>query len=130
MFSLHLESMSNAQSIEQFINETTPSSGRFAYAFIVGGCDETSCKKYVLNALASVQALKHFNSTADVHFKVRMSANVTDSRLPPDQEKWLTSAGVNLQYLPKLSVDNLGTITLEKFRVLEMTDYDRVWIPT
>ena len=101
--------------------------GKFAYAFVVGGCTASSCTGYVLNVIASSQVLKQHNSTADVHFKVRMSADTSDERLPIEHERWLSKAGVHLQYLPKVKVDNFGSITMEKFRVLEMTDYDRVY---
>jgi hypothetical protein len=100
--------------------------GKFAYAFIVGGCSLTSCLGYLLNVIVANQVLKDHNSTSDVVFQVRMASSINETRLPIEHETWLHKSGILLKYLPKVRVDNFGTATLEKFRVLEMTEYDRV----
>jgi hypothetical protein len=101
--------------------------GRFAVAYIIAGCSRTSCMGYILNALAASQVLQYHNSTADVVFKVRMASRINDTRLPVQQEEWLLKSGIKLAYLPKVLADNFGTATMEKFRVLEMVEYDRVY---
>jgi hypothetical protein len=101
--------------------------GKFAYAYIIAGCTLESCNGYVLNAIVASQVLQHYNSTADAVFWVRMAAQLNDTTLPVEIENWLHKAGVKLQYLPKVRYDNFGTATMEKFRVLEMTEYDRVY---
>jgi hypothetical protein len=101
--------------------------GRFAVAYIIAGCSLTSCMGYILNALAASQVLQYHNSTADVVLKVRMASNINDTRLPVQQEEWLLKSGIKLAYLPKVLEDNFGTATMEKFRVLEMVEYDRVY---
>jgi hypothetical protein len=100
--------------------------GKFAYAYIVGGCSLTSCLGYLLNAIVANQILKDHNSTSDVVFQVRMASRINETRLPIEHETWLRKSGIHLKYLPKVRVDNFGTATLEKFRVLEMIEYDRV----
>jgi hypothetical protein len=59
-----------------------------------------------------------------------MSTNIAteeEARFDPQYETWLQKAGVHLSYLPRVAVDNFGTATLEKFRVYELLDYDRVY---
>jgi hypothetical protein len=101
--------------------------GRFAVAYIIAGCSLTSCTGYILNALAASQVLQYHNSTADVVLKIRMAAHINDTRLPVQQEEWVLKSGIKLAYLPKVVVDTFGTATMEKFRVLEMVEYDRVY---
>jgi hypothetical protein len=116
--------------IEKVPNVSGPLSktyGKFAYAYIIAGCTLESCNGYVLNAIVASQALQRYNSTADVVLWVRMVAHLNDTTLPAEIENWLHKAGVKLKYLPKVQYDNFGTATMEKFRVLEMTEYDRVY---
>ena len=101
--------------------------GKFAYAFIISGCTgATSCTGYILNIIAAAQVLRNSNSTADIVLQVRMAAHDNSTRLPLEQQEWLKKSRVRLRYLPKVSRDNFGVATMEKFRVLEMTEYDRV----
>lgn len=101
--------------------------GKFAYAYTIAGCDnQDSCVGYILNALVAARILSHYNSTSDVVFLVRMASWINETRLPSEQEEWLTKAGVKLVYVPKLRVDSFPTATLEKFRTLELLQYDRV----
>jgi hypothetical protein len=111
-------------------SNTTPKPPRFAIAFVVSGCKPLTCTGYILNAIVTATILKHVNSTADVIFLARMSTNIAkdeDAQFDPQYETWLQKAGVHLSYLPRVSVDNFGTATLEKFRVYELLDYDRVY---
>jgi hypothetical protein len=57
---------------------------------------------------------------------VRMAASCEHSRLSLQQEEWLKKAGVKLAYIPSAQVDSFGTAVLEKFRVFEMTEHDRL----
>jgi len=95
---------------------------RFALAYAISGCTETSCLGYVLNSLVAAAVLA--DSSLDKVILVRMMGNAT--RLP--QEKWLLQAGYRVQYVPPVRVDNFGVATLEKFRVWELTEYDRVMV--
>mgnify|MGYP005855101837 CR=1 FL=1 len=75
----------------------------------------------------------------DIIMMIRMAGNKEDNlngtittttkvqrRVHPDQERWMKKAGVRLAYLPSLKRDNFATSTLEKIRVLELTEYERV----
>jgi hypothetical protein len=107
---------------------------KFAYAFAVAACTPESCQPYVLNAIVASTVLKHHNSSSDVVFLARMASNDPENanrnsseKLSCQQEYWLRQAGIKLYYLPKVKMDNFGTVSLEKFRVLEMTKYERVY---
>ena len=101
---------------------------QFAYAFIVSGCTEKSCLGYLLNAIAAKEVLSQVGSVADVVFMVRMAKNKKGEvfKLPVQHESWLKKSNIQLRYLPSVRKDNFGTATLEKFRTLELLEYDRV----
>lgn len=99
---------------------------RFAYAYMISGCTASSCQGYFLNLVAAAHILHKSNTTADILLRVRMAANSPLERLPVEQEEWLNKSGILFDYMPKLPVDNFGVATLEKFRVLELLEYDRV----
>eukprot|EP00980_Cylindrotheca_fusiformis_P008152 scaffold1727_cov133-Cylindrotheca_fusiformis.AAC.55 len=125
------ESETSPQSYMRANNETSKT--EFAYAFTVAACTIESCQPYVLNAIVASTILKHYNSNADVVFVVRMASKKAGddptkiTQLSCQQEYWLRQAGIKLYYLPNVKIDNFGTVSLEKFRVLEMTKYDRVY---
>ena len=102
--------------------------GRFDYTFDVSGCDRESCLGYVLNALATAHALRRGRSRADILFVVHMAAG--HDRLAGEQEGWLAAAGIRLRFLDRThragSIVNFGMATLNKFRILQATEYDRV----
>lgn len=100
--------------------------GKFAYLYAIGGCTETSCLAYVLNVVVAAHLFQRYNSTADIILLVRISSFVNSTTLAPKLERYLEKAGVTFQYLPKVEIDNFATSTIEKFRVLELLEYDRV----
>jgi hypothetical protein len=55
-----------------------------------------------------------------------MASNDNSTRLSPQHEEWIRKSGVKLSYLDKVRHDTFGVATMEKFRILEMTEYKRV----
>ena len=100
--------------------------GRFAYAYQISGCSEKSCYGYILNLIAAAHILRRAKSQAKIIAHFRMSARSTAERLDAQHEEWLKRSGVDVRYMKKVAVDNFGTATLEKFRVMEMAEFDRV----
>ena len=101
--------------------------GKFAYAYVIAGCTLDSCTGYILNAIVASRIWKEHNATtADIILMVRMSNSIKEIRLAQEVENWLRKANIKLRYLPKVAVDNFGTASIEKFRVLELIEYDRV----
>ena len=101
---------------------------RFAYAFLIAGCkpENPTYRGYIYNIAIAKEILKEFNSTADVVVMVRMHVDTDHEKLPPGDEDILTKTGVIVKYIPKPLTDNFHTAMMDKFRILELTDYDRV----
>lgn len=106
---------------------TTPSSN-FVYAFLIAGCDpqKPSYLGYIYNAMITKEILIEQNSTVDVMVLLRMNTESKHTRLPPEHEEFLSKCGILFQYLPKPLMDNFHTAMMDKFRVLQLTQYQRV----
>ncbi len=103
---------------------------RFAYAFLIAGCDpvKPSYKGYIYNVVVAKEILKSRGSVADIVVFIRMHglASYRYHRLPESDEALLKKSGVIINYLPRPLADNFHTAMMDKFRILELTDYDRV----
>ena len=55
-----------------------------------------------------------------------MHADSKYTALPPEDEAILTKSGVIVKYIPKPITDNFHTAMMDKFRILELTEYERV----
>ena len=101
---------------------------RFAYAFLVAGVEpeKPSYKGYIYNIAIAKDILKQMNSTADVVIMVRMHALTDATSFPKEDEEILSKAGVIIKYIPPPITDNFYTAMMDKFRILELTEYDRV----
>jgi len=119
-------SMSSGHQIDSSLLNNATASAKFAYAYSIAGCTEDSCVGYILNSVVASAILRRHNSTSDIVLIVRMNRAVSAEQLPPEQEQWIQKSGIRLLYVPKVAQDNFATATLEKFRVLELLDYDRV----
>jgi hypothetical protein len=105
------------------IDESQPSpTHKHAIAYLMAGCDESSCLAYLLNLLVAKSILDYYNFTGDVVAMIRLGPHLT--QIP--QHSWLERAGIVIRYLPSLAVDNFALAQLEKFRVMNLTDYDRI----
>lgn len=117
--SLHAQNSSSLQAQD---------TSRFAYVFLMAGCDPTNPNYlgYIYNIMISKRMLVERGSTQDVLILVRMHAKVDDTVLPAEQESMLSKTGVKIKYLPKPEVDNFHTAMMDKFRILTLTEYERV----
>ena len=104
-------------------------SPKFAYAFLLAGVfpETLSSNGAFYGILVANEFFKHVvNSTADVVVMVRIHKDSNATTFTPDQEDLFHRAGIKLEYLPKANVDNFFTATFDKFRLLALTEYDRV----
>lgn len=107
----------------------------YAYAYLIAGCDPSNNPEYpaylgyIYNIAIGLELLKQeFNSTADVIVMVRMHKDTNHTKLPPQHEAIMTRLGAIIKYIPKPNkVDNFRSAILDKFRILELTEYDRVF---
>lgn len=101
---------------------------RFAYAFLVAGChpEETMYLGYIYNIIIAKKILMDRGSTQDVFVMIRMHKDTNSTRLPPEHESIFIKAGVKFKYIPKPLVDNFHTAMMDKFQILNLTQYERV----
>jgi hypothetical protein len=102
---------------------------KFAYAFLIAGCDPKvpNYRGYIYNVIiAKYLFLKEFKTSTDVIVMIRMHADSPLETLPKEDEDLLTKVGIIVKYLPKPLIDNFHTAMMDKFRILELTTYDRV----
>lgn len=102
--------------------------GRFAYAFVIGGCnpEDGAYRNYIFNILVAAKVLRDQGSRADVVAFFQLSYNTPDEQLPSDDTRLLDAMGIQYRYIPKDPNESFYSIVLEKFRVLTLVEYDRV----
>jgi lipopolysaccharide biosynthesis glycosyltransferase len=102
---------------------------KWAYAYLMAGVDVDypSYLGIFYNILISASILEQHHTKADIVVMVQMSANATSHRLTPREEHILSSLpNVRIYYLDIPPRQSFYTIQMEKFRILEMTEYDRI----
>jgi hypothetical protein len=104
--SKELKSQTHQQPQQQKKN-TASTSGRFAYIYLMAGCDPKKKERYigyVLNILIAKYILRKSGSDADVMVLTRMSSETDDETIP--EQELLEKADVIVRYLPKVHTDN------------------------
>lgn len=102
---------------------------KFAYVYVLAGVDPESIMKAgnLYSVLVSNEFIRMVNSIADVVVLIRLHKDSNATRLKPDQEHLLQQEGIKVKYLPgPPRVDNFFTAVMEKFRILDLTEYNRV----
>lgn len=120
---------------------STTAAPRFAYAYVVGGCDpdRPAYRNFLYNILINTDTIRSGDtaSTADVVVFVQMAAESQVDRLPRADEDMMTEqqqqqkgegAGrTYIEYIPKATANQtLDDLMMEKFRIVSLTQYDRV----
>ena len=103
-------------------------SSSFAYAHIIGGCDplEGSYRNYMLNIALSHYLRVRDGSVADTIVMVQMRYASDATELPRKDKALLDKLGIQVKYLPKNPNESFYHLMLDKFRILQWTEYDRV----
>jgi lipopolysaccharide biosynthesis glycosyltransferase len=107
---------------------TTTRQARFAYAYVVGGCDPQNpvFRKFLYQILINTYLQRKEGSTADVIVFVQISYRSSARSLPAADSRFLKAMNIQIQYLPKSKTESFDQLQMEKFRVLDLTRYDRV----
>ncbi|CAB9512856.1 expressed unknown protein [Seminavis robusta] len=146
-FSLASVILQEAKLIRPFggADETNRREPKFAYAFLLAGIptEDTSGSAFgnekfqkqpkdayrglLYNVLVSVKILQDSGSKADFVLFVH-TASTTFQELPPQDYQLFQQLNVTVKYLPPTPslVNEFSTLVLEKFRILELVQYDRV----
>jgi hypothetical protein len=120
---------------KSFVTVESPNitDSKYAYAFLLGGAMSTKPGSDHRGGLYSVVAAAHnlrrHNSTADIVLMVQISTMSNATRLPEQQEQVLRRLNIRFLYLPKYSdpkFEKFYNLMMEKFRILSLTEYERV----
>ncbi len=116
------------QGQEQLLQQNSTRPERFAYAYLIAGCDpqKPSYLGYVYNIIVSKRILLERGSKADVVVMVRMRSETEATTLPSEHEQMFAKSGVIVKYIPKAHVDNFHTAMIDKFRILNLMEYTRI----
>lgn len=121
-----------------FLDDKSNGEAKWAYAFLVAGCDISSplsYRNYFYNILVASSLLQKQNSSSDILVMIQLTKTSNATQLPKADLKWLEmplSSSVNgksklrIHYLPPPLRDNFYNSQLEKFRILEFSKYDRI----
>jgi hypothetical protein len=100
---------------------------RFSYAFLIGGVheDNPGYRGFLYNVMIATRILRDHNSTADVNLMIQFAHQSKWVAIPED--KAVRSMSINIVYLkrPKAPL-SFADIQLQKFKILQWTQYDRV----
>ena len=110
---------------------TSTSCDNISYAFVIGGCNPEDGRYlgFFYNVLVAARRLRNEGSQADVMLLLQLSPNATiHTTLPLAQETALQALNVRIKYLPKSATESFYDTVLNKFRVLELTQYCRVML--
>ena len=70
--------------------------------------------------------LHYAGSSQDFVVLIRMHEMSSAIKLPNEHEELLKKSNFVIKYLPKPVTDNFHTAMMDKFRVLELDEYDRI----
>jgi len=114
---------------EQGILSTPSNPSLYAYAFVIGGCDpdRPSYRNYIHNVLVATHILRQKGSRSDVHLFIQMACRSPHTQLVAEEVRWLHAMDISIRYLPKHRDESFYKIMLEKFQILRLTQYRRVF---
>ncbi len=104
----------------------------FAYAFVIGGCDPEkppTYQNYLFNIAIATKMLREVNSTADVVALFQMGQDMpAGASLPQRDLQLLHALGVYVYYIPQQTTgrQSFYRTQLDKFRILGLTQYERI----
>ena len=101
----------------------------YAYAYVIGGCDpyNPSYRGFLYNVLVSTRLLRDQGSMNDVVIFAQLSYNYSDGTTLPDVDvKALRGLNIQIYYIPPSPYESFYETVMNKFRVLQLTQYRRV----
>ena len=107
--------------------ESVPSSP-FAYAFVLGGIheDRHAYKGFLYDVLIATKVLRKLGSTADFWIWTQLSPDSNRTTLPTEDVRLLTALNIHISELEKPAHESFAQVVYSKFRLLQMTQYQRV----
>jgi hypothetical protein len=120
----HPQQKDNNQTLSTMVSLTSP----FAFVYVIGGCDPSrpSYRGYLYNILISTYIQHQHGSTADTVVYIQMIHSIDAETLPERDVRPLRQLGIHIRYIPKNHDESFHRIILQKFIVLNLTEYSRV----
>ncbi|KAL7563032.1 hypothetical protein ACA910_013553 [Epithemia clementina (nom. ined.)] len=116
-------------SIQSNMTSSSPSS-KFAYVFLIGGCNPqqpSGYRGFVYNVLVATRMLRQRGAQADIVALFQISQKSSDTELPEQDARPLEALGVKVRYLTKeTGIEDYYQLQFRKFDVLALTEYRRV----
>mmetsp|Transcript_54136 Transcript_54136/g.61230 ORF Transcript_54136/g.61230 Transcript_54136/m.61230 type:complete len:496 (+) Transcript_54136:96-1583(+) len=106
-----------------------PNKSPYAYSWLVGGIheDRYSHKGFLYTIAIAANILRKKGSEADFVLWAQLAPDSKlIGRIPAEDERLLRLVGVQVRMLDTVEKDSFTQIVYEKFRVLSMTEYQRV----
>jgi hypothetical protein len=119
----------NIEDLHKLISVHPKDSSRFAYAFVVGGCDpgkDESYKNFLYQVLINAFVLKEAGSSSDIVLFVQMAYDSIHDSLPADDLRYLDQMNVSVRYIEKYRQESFDSIIMDKFRILQLTHYEKI----
>lgn len=108
--------------------QSVPASSPFAYAFVIGGIHENrdAYKGFLYDVLIATSLLRKMGSTADFWIWTQLSPDSNRTKLPDEDVRLLTELRIRLMEMEKPQHESFTQLVYAKFRLLQMTQYQRV----
>ena len=110
---------------------SSSSQSLYAYMFLIGGIDPTSTaaagyQGFLYNVMVATEILHRQGSKADVWLYLQFSPNATISTLPKEETAALEALNIKVHTMERPKTASFTDINMEKFRLLNMTQYRRI----
>ena len=100
---------------------------RFAYAYVISGCNEEAPhRNYLYDISISTYLQREAGSTADVIVYVQMAYESKLDELVEQDRNLLEAMNIYVKYIPKTAEESFYRTMLDKFLILGLVQYERV----
>jgi len=111
-------------------NGNTQPRRKWAYVYLMAGCDSTNPGNHLgmlYNVVVAARVLRNAGSKVDIVVMVEMFHSAPNDRLLPEEERMLRESGVKIKYMERSNEKmTFHEATLRKFEILKLTEYSRV----
>ena len=100
---------------------------RFAYAYVISGCNEGAPhRNYLYDISISTYLQREAGSTADVVVFIQMAYESKLDELVEQDRNLLDAMNIYAKYIPKTAEESFYRTMLDKFHILGLVQYERV----
>jgi hypothetical protein len=100
---------------------------RFAYAYVISGCNEEAAhRNYLYDIAISTYMQRESGSTADVIVFIQMAYKSSLDELVERDRLLLDAMNIIVKYIPKTAEESFYRTMLDKFLILGLVQYERV----